>query len=154
MELGYNYNVSSPKFDHSLEIRGAFATAANNAVQSLDTELKGFYNLKWKFPGASIAYTNEYDQTVIHPPGSSWTSYYEGKLTLPEYHFKHIRGLKFSAIYNFRVLFDTGGIYKSAAGGTLFGNIQNLALLIIDTWGIGSNGLWKFKLEANATVKF
>lgn len=154
MELGYSYNVTSPAFDHSLEIRGAFPTSVSNTVQSRDTQLKGFYNLKWKFNGGSIAYTNEYDQTIIHPPGSSWTSYYEGKLTLPEYAFKHVKGLKFSAIYNFRFLFDSGGIYKSAAGGTLFGNIHNVALLIIDTWGVSTNGLWKYKLEFNATAKF
>ena len=152
LELGYSYNVTAPTFDHSLEIRGVFATAANG-VQSLDTQLKGFYNLKWKWSAGSVAYTNEYDQTVIHPPGSTWTSYYEGKLSLPEYAFQNIRGLKFSAIYNFRVLFDTGGIYKSAAGGTLFGNIKNVALLIIDTWGIGPNSLWKYKFEFNVTAK-
>ena len=154
IEVGYNYNVVAPSFDHSLEFRGAFATSVSNAVQSRDTELKGFYNLKWKFPGWSVAYTNEYDQTIIKPPGASWASYYEGKLTLPEYAFKNVRGLKFSAIYNFRILFDTSGLYKSAVGGTLFGNIKNVALLIIDTWGIGGNGLWKYKFEANATAKF
>ena len=154
IELGYSYNVVAPSFDHSLELRAAFPTSVSNSVQSRDTQLKGFYNLKWKLPGWSIAYTNEYDQTVIKPPGASWSSYYEGKLTLPEYRFKNIQGLKFSAIYNFRVLFDSGGIWKGAIGGTLFGNIKDVALLIIDTWGVGGNGLWKYKFEASASAKF
>ena len=154
IELGYSYNATSPTFDHSLEIRGVFPTAANG-VQDLDTLIKAYYSIKWKWTGGSIAYTNEYDQTVIHPPGTLWTSYYEGKLTLPEFAFKGLfRGIKFSAIYKYRVLFDSGGIYKSAIGGMLFGNINRLALIIVDTWGVGTNGLWKYKFEANMTTKF
>lgn len=153
IELGYSYNVSSPTFDHSLEIRGSFATAANG-VSSNDTELKAFYTTKWKWKGGSIAYANEYDQTVIQPPGSSYTSYYEGKLTLPEYAFKTLRGLKFSAFYNYRVLFDSGGIWKGALGGTIFGNMKDVALSLTDSWGIGDHGLWKYKFEANATARF
>ncbi len=155
IELGYSYNVSSKPFDHSLEIRGSFATAANG-VSSNDTQLKGFYNLKWKFAWGSIAYANEYDQTVIKPPGpgNSWTSYYEGKLTLPEYAFVRVlRGLKTSAFYNYRVLFDSGGVWKGALGGTIFGNMNDVALSITDSWGIG-NRLWRYKFEANATARF
>ncbi len=153
IELGYSYNVSSPTFDHSLEIRGSFATAANN-VSSNDTQLKAFYTTKWKWAGGSIAYANEYDQTVIKPPGSTYTSYYEGKLTLPEYAFVQLRGLKFSAFYNYRVLFDSGGIWKGALGGTIFGNMKDVALSLTDSWGIGDHGLWKYKFEANATARF
>jgi hypothetical protein len=153
IELGYSYNVTSKTFDHSLELRGSFATAANN-VSSNDTQLKGFYTTKWKWNGGSIAYTNEYDQSIIIPPGSSYTSYYEGKLTLPEYSFKALRGLKFSAFYNYRVLFDSGGIFKDALGGTLFGNMNDVALSITDSWGLGGHALWKYKFEANATARF
>ena len=83
IELGYSYAVSSKIFDHYLELRVSTPTAANNA-SSNDTELKGFYNLKWRSPGFNVSYSNEYDQTIIKPPGSTWTSYYEGKLTFPD----------------------------------------------------------------------
>lgn len=153
IELGYSYSVKAPAFNHSLEIRSAFASESNG-VQSQDTELKGFYTVKWKWPGGAVSYINEFDQTIVKPPGAEWTSYYEGKLTLPDYAFRALPGLKVSAVYNFRVLFDTGGIYKPAAGATLFGNLNQVALSVIDTWGIGKNGLWRYKFEANATARF
>jgi hypothetical protein len=153
IELGYSYNVPSKTFDHSLEARLSFATAANG-VSSNDTQLKLFYTTKWKWNGGSISYVNEYDQTVIKPPGSTYSSYYEGKLTFPEYAFKQIEGLKFSAFYNYRVLFDTGGIWKDALGASLFGNMNDFALSITDSLGIGAHALWKYKFEANATARF
>lgn len=153
-ELGYSYSAKGPAFAHVLEIRGAFPTEGNH-VESPDTQIKGFYNLKWTHPGWAINYSNEYDQTVIKPPGASWTSYYEGKLTLPDYAPIHAHPrFKIAAIYNFRVLFDSGGIFKSAAGATLFGGFNDLALSIIDTWGIGEHGLWRYKFEANFSARF
>ncbi len=80
-ELGYSYSTKSPSFNHVLEIRGVFPTEGNR-VESQDTQLNGFYTIKWKLPGWAINLQNEYDQTVIQPPGASWTSYYEGKLSL------------------------------------------------------------------------
>jgi hypothetical protein len=151
IEPGYGYFVTSKTFDHSIEFRVAFPTNANN-VDNKDTELKGFYNLKWKWPGWALSYTNEYDQSIIKPPAGTWTSYYEGKLTLPDYRFA--KGVKVSAFWNYRVLFDTGGIFKDALGATIFGSINVVALSITDSWGLGYNGLWKFKFEANATAKF
>jgi hypothetical protein len=156
VELGYSYSASSPKFNHSLEIRGSFPTAANN-VSSNDTQLKGFYTTKWKLPGFAITYLNEYDQSIIVPPGSSWTSYYEGKLTLPDYAFPNLKGLNFSAFYNFRELFDSGGKFKDALGGTLYGNLNNaVAVSVFDSWGLGGNAssLWRYKFEVNLTGKF
>jgi hypothetical protein len=152
IEAGYSYNVPSKTFDHSLEARIALPTA-QNGVESIDTQLKVFYTTKWKWPGFAIAYSNEYDQTVFQPKGASYTSYYEGKLTLPDYNFKNLPGLKFSAFYNYRVLFDSGGIWKGALGGTLFGNMNDLALSVTDSWGVGEHGLWKYKFEGNATFK-
>lgn len=153
-EIGYSYSVKNKPFDHVLEIRAAVPTEGNG-VESQDTQLKGFYLLKWKYPGWAINYSNEYDQTVIKPPGASWTSYYEGKLTLPDYAPVHSRpSFKISGIYNFRVLFDSGGLYKSAAGVTAFGGFNDMALSLIDTWGIGPNGLWRYKFEANFTVRY
>jgi len=151
IEPGYGYFVTSKTLDHSIEFRVALPTNANN-VDNKDTELKGFYNLKWKLPGWAISYINEYDQSIIKPPAGTWTSYYEGKLTLPDYQFA--KGVKISAFWNYRVLFDTGGLFKDALGGTIFGSVNVVALSITDSWGIGANGLWKFKFEANATAKF
>ena len=154
IELGYAYNVAASSFDHSLEFRVALPTATNG-VESLDTQLKGFYTTKWQWRGGAAIYVNEYDQSIIVPPGSSWTSYYEGKLTLPNSSFIHpLGGLRIAAIYDFRVLFNSGGAYKNAIGGTLFGNLNDVAISFTDTWGLGSNPLWKFKPEVNVTAKF
>lgn len=153
IELGYSYNVANPGFNHSLEFRVA-APTAQDGVESLDTQLKAFYTTKWKFKGWAITYANEYDQTVIQPKGASYTSYYEGKLTLPDFAFKNLPGLNFSAFWNYRILVDSGGLFKDALGGTLYGNLNAVALSITDSWGVGANGLWKYKFEANATTKF
>ena len=152
IEVGYSYGVTSKTFDHYLEARVSLPTAVNTGVSSNDTQLKGFYNLKWKLKDFNIAYSNEYDQTIIKPPGSSWTSYYEGKLTFPD--FKLLPGLKFSTFYNYRVLFDSYGVWKDALGATLYGNMNDVALSITDSWGVGgSNSLWRYKLELNATAR-
>ena len=151
IELGYSYSTKTPTFDHSLEIRAALPTISNN-VETPDTELKGFYTMKWKFRNLAINYLNEYDQTIFIPPGYGWTSYYEGKLTAPDFPIE--KGVKISGIYNFRVLFDSNGLYKSAAGATMFGSMGDVALSLTDTWGIGGNGLWRFKFEANLSARF
>jgi hypothetical protein len=154
-ELRYSYNVIGSSFDHSLEGGAVFPTQ-QNGVDGTDWQLKAFYNIKWKWNGGSVAYSNEYDQTVIQPPGASETSYYEGKLTLPNYAFVNVlRGLKISGIYNYRAFFDsTTPNFKSAAGGIINGNINDVALNLIGTWGLGVNGLWKYKIEASAVARF
>ncbi|HZV80095.1 MAG TPA: hypothetical protein VFF60_10855 [Candidatus Binatus sp.] len=151
IEIGYAYNVSSKPFDHSLEFRIAFPTTTNHVVSN-DTQIKGFYTTKWKWPGGAAIYVNEYDQSIIVPPGASWTSYYEGKFDIPNY--KITPGITVAAIYNFRVLFDTNGTYKPAVGGTIFGNFNDVAVSLTDTWGYGPNALWKYKPEVNVTAKF
>lgn len=153
-ELGYSYSTKHSTFDHYLEIRAAFPTEGNG-VETPDTQLKGYYNLKWKWPTWAINYSNEYDQTVFIPHGYGWTSYYEGKLTLPDFSpIPSRRSFKISAIYNYRVLFDSGGIWKGAAGITAFGGFNGMALSLIDTWGIGDHGLWRYKCEANFTARW
>jgi hypothetical protein len=154
-ELRYLYSVAAPTFNHSITAGIAFPTESNG-VESIDTQLKLFYATKWKWKGGSVSYTNEFDQSIIVPPGASETSYYEGLLNLPEVSFidsPAARGIKFSAVYNFRVFFN-GGSYKSAAGLNIFGNINDVALNFVDTWGVGENGLWKYKFEASAVARF
>ncbi len=77
-------------------------------------------------------------------------------MTLPNYAFVNVlRGLKISGIYNYRVFFDsTEPDFKSAAGGIINGNINDVALNLIGTWGLGLNGLWKYKIEASAVARF
>ncbi|MBV8365444.1 MAG: hypothetical protein JO194_02995 [Candidatus Eremiobacteraeota bacterium] len=151
IEIAYSYNVASRMFDHSMEFRVAFPTTTNHVVSN-DTQIKGFYTTKWKWPGGAAIYVNEYDQSVIVPPGASWTSYYEGKLDIPNY--KITPGITVAAIYNYRVLFDTNGTFKPAVGGTVFGNFNDVAVSLTDTWGYGPNALWKYKPEINVTAKF
>ncbi len=156
IELGYSYNVAGETFDRSLQARIALPTENNN-VDSYDTQLKFFYDVKWKFNGLSVAYSNEYDQSVTRPPGTSYTSYYEGNLTLPGFSFVDApgwKGLKLSGIYNYRVVFNKGGIFQPAAGLIMFGNINDVALNVVDSWGMGVHALWKYKVEATAAARF
>lgn len=155
-ELRYLYAVTSKTFDHSLVFGAAFPTQTNG-VESIDTQLKGFYIVKWKWSGGAIASTNEYDQTIIRPPGASETSLYEQELTLPYWSFidsPAMKGLKLSTTYTARVYFNDGSIYKSALGVMLNGSINDFAISFRDTWGLGANGLWKYKVEANASARF
>jgi len=65
-----------------------------------------------------------------------------------------LKGLRISALYDFRVLFNDGGIVQPAVGGIINGNINDVALNVIDTWGVGEHGLWKYKVEATAVARF
>jgi hypothetical protein len=155
MELRYIYAVPEKTFDHTITVGLALPTNANG-VESIDTQLKFFYITKWKWDGGAIASTNEYDQTIIRPPGQSNTSYYEQELALPYWSFVDspaLKGLKISASYSGRVLFNDGSLYKSALGFIVNGSINDLGLSLRDTWGLGGNGLWKYKVEANATAR-
>jgi hypothetical protein len=151
IEIGYSYVLTSSAFDHFLETRIALPTATFG-VTSLDTQLKAYYGTKWKWRGGGIGLVNEFDQTIIKPPGASWTSYYDAKINVPD--LRLVGGVKLSTVYEGRFVFNAGGVYRSAAGGTLFGNFHGVALSVIDTWGIGGNPLWRYKLEANATVRY
>jgi len=154
-ELRYMYSVAAPTFDHTLTAGVAFPTESNG-VESIDTQLKLFYVCKWKWSGGALASTNEYDQTVIRPPGASYTSYYEQEMTVPYYSFVDSpawNGLKISASYTGRIFFN-GGPFKSAVGGIINGTINDVALSLRDTWGVGTNGLWKYKVEGNLTARF
>ncbi len=155
-ELRYSYSVVSTRFDHSLEAAAAFPTESNG-VESDDTRLKFFYATKWRWNGGSVSYINEYDQTIVRPPGARYTSFYEGKLALPDYAFADSpawRGIKISALYDYRLLFSNGGAYRSAIGAFIYGRIGDVALNIVDSFGIGPNGLWKYKVEASAVARF
>jgi hypothetical protein len=154
-ELRYSYRVDSPTFSHAISIGADFPTA-DDGVQSIDTELKFLYATKWKWNGGSVAYSNEYDQTVVQPPGARYTSYYQGTLTLPSYRFVDSpawRGLKLSALYEYRVLFNDGGTVESVAGGILSGDVNDFAFNVIDTWGTGAHALWKYRVEATAATR-
>jgi hypothetical protein len=156
LELRYLYAVTEKTFDHAL-VAGIALPTQSNGVESIDTQLKFFYNVKWKWNGGAIASTNEYDQTIIRPPGASETSLYEQELTLPYWSFvddPNWRGLKLSATYTGKVYFNDGSIYKSAVGVMLNGSFNDVGLSFRDTWGIGANGLWKYKVEANASARF
>jgi hypothetical protein len=155
-ELRYSYRVDSSPFSHAIAI-GLELPTAGDGVQSIDTELKFLYATKWKWNGGSIAYTNEYDQTVVRPPGATYTSYYQGTLAAPNYSFVDSpawKGLKISALYEYRVLFNNGGTVNSAVGAIINGNLNDVAFNAIDTWGTGAHGLWRYRVEATAAVRF
>jgi hypothetical protein len=156
MELRYLYAVTSKTFDHTLATAIALPTQ-NNGVESIDTQLKAFYIVKWKWSGGALASTNEYDQTIIRPPGASETSYYEQEINTPYWSFidtPELKGVKLSASYTGRVFFNDGSIYKDALGFIVNGSVNDFAISLRDTWGLGASGLWKFKVEANASARF
>ena len=156
IELGYSYSVASTTFDHSLQARIALPNESNN-VDSYDTQLKLFYDIKWKFNDLSVAYSNEYDQSITRPPGTSYSSYYEGTFALPGYSFVDAsgwNGLKLSGIYNYRFVFNKGAIFQPAAGLIMVGSINDVALNLADSWGMGEHALWKYKVEATAVARF
>lgn len=154
ISLGYSYVVPGPDFDHSLEARVALPTAVNG-VKSNDTELKGLYALKWRLHPGAVSYINEFDQTIVRPPGANWTSYYDGKLAAGE--FGLVRAFKGSAFYESRFVFSAGGVYRSAAGVNLFGKLgKAVAFSATGSWGVGTpgqTGLWKYKYEMNVTAR-
>lgn len=154
ISLGYSYVVAEAAFVHSLEARVLLPTAANG-VKSNDTELKGYYALKWRLHPGAISYVNEFDQTIVRPPGSNWTSYYDGKLAAGEFGLVH--GLKGSAFYEPRFVFSAGGVYRSALGANVFGSLgKSVALSGTASWGVGTagqTGLWKYKYELIATAR-
>jgi hypothetical protein len=154
-ELRYSYNVIGPSFDHSFEGAVTLPTESNG-VAGTDWQLKLFYNVKWKWGDGSVAYGNQLNQTVIAPPGTTHRSYYEGKLTLPNYAFGSAsRGLNVSAIYDYRLFFNaTAPDFRSAAGGIIGATTNDVALNLVGTWGLGVNGLWKYKIEAAAVARF
>jgi len=152
-ELRYIYAVPSKGLDRAIVVGVAFPTESNG-VDNTDTQLKVFYLVKWKWNGGAAASSNEYVQSIIKPPGARETSYYQQDLTLPYWAFVDaLKGLRLSATYTGRVLFNEGGLYKSAAGVMLNGNVNDFAISLRDTWGLGGNGIWKFKVEANAAAR-
>jgi hypothetical protein len=154
-ELRYMYSVASPTFDHTITVGMAFPTQSNG-VESIDTVLKLFYTVKWKWDGGALSSMNEYDQTIIKPPGASNSSYYEQELNAPYWAFidsPAMKGIKLSFSYTGRLFFN-GGPFKSAAGFIVNGTSNDIGLSLRDTWGLGTNGLWNYKVEANATARF
>lgn len=155
-ELGYSYTTTSSAFDRALDIRVALPTESNG-VEARQTQLKVFYTTKWKWSGGALSYMNEFAQSVTRSSTVRYASFYEGELVTPGYAFvdsSTLRGLRISAIYNGRVLFKSGGLYLSAVGGMLTGSLHDVALNLTDTWGVGSHGLWKYRVEATAVARF
>jgi hypothetical protein len=151
VEIGYASVTQSAAFDRFTELRIALPTVTNG-VASNDTQLKAAYGPRWKWAGGAASLVNEFDQTIVRPPGSTWTSYDDTKINLPDAGIA--QAVRVSGFYEGRFVFSAGGIYRSAAGATIFGNVKNVALAVLASWGVGGNGLWRSKLEANATARF
>jgi hypothetical protein len=147
VDLGENYS-------HTLagELRLPTAT---NGVSSNDTQLRPMYGLRWSGPRGNFSFTldNTFAQSIIVPPGSTWTSYYDFKMAAAP----RVGNGTFAAFYQGRFIFTKGGAYASAIGPNVVTKLWPAATLnAYDIWGIGTSGqtnLWRYKLQLNLTVK-
>jgi hypothetical protein len=126
---------------------------ATNGVSSNDTQLRPMYGIRWSGPRASFTLDNTFAQSIVVPPGSTWTSYYDFKMAAAPL----VSHGTFAAFYQGRFIFTKGGTYASAIGPNVVAKLWPAATLnAYDIWGIGASGqtnLWRYKLQLNLTVK-
>jgi hypothetical protein len=126
-----------------------------NGVSSNDTQVRTMYGLRWTGRHANFSYTldNTFAQSIIVPPGSTWTSYYDFKMAAAPY----AGNGTFAVFYEGRFLFTLGGTYASAIGPNVVAKLWPGATLnAYDIWGIGTSGqtnLWRYKCQFNLTQK-
>jgi hypothetical protein len=143
IDLGEGYSHSE-----GLELRLPTAT---NGVRSNDTQLRPMYGLRWTGKRKNLSFTldNTFAQSIIVPPGSTWTSYYDFKMAAAPYAGKGA----FAVLYEGRFLFTLGGTYASAIGPDVVTKLwPGATLTSYDIWGIGASGqtnLWRYKAQLN-----
>jgi hypothetical protein len=128
---------------------------ATNGVRSNDTQLRPLYGLRWIGRRHNFSFTldNTFAQSIIVPPGSTWTSYYDFRMAAVPYAGKGT----FAVFYEGRFLFTLGGTYASAIGPNITAKLWPGATLnAYDIWGIGASGqtnLWRYKAQFNLTQR-
>jgi hypothetical protein len=128
---------------------------ATNGVRSNDTELRPMYGLRWTGRRSNFSFTldNTFAQSIIVPPGSTWTSYYDFRMAAAPY----AGNGTFAVLYEGRFLFTLGGTYASAIGPNVVAKLWPGATLnAYDIWGIGASGqtnLWRYKAQFTLTQR-
>jgi hypothetical protein len=128
---------------------------ATNGVRSNDTQLRPLYGLRWTGRRNNFSFTldNTFAQSIIVPPGSTWTSYYDFRMAATP----HAGHGTFAVLYEGRFLFTLGGTYASAIGPNVVANLwQGATLNAYDIWGIGASGqtnLWRYKAQFNVVQR-
>lgn len=124
-----------------------------NGVRSNDTQLRPMYGIRWSGKRNSFTLDNTFAQSVIVPPGSTWTSYYDFRMAAAPYAGHGT----FAVFYEGRFLFTLGGTYASAIGPNVVTKLWPGATLnAYDIWGIGASGqtnLWRYKTQFNLTQR-
>jgi hypothetical protein len=126
---------------------------ATNGVRSNDTQLRPMYGIRWSGRRNSFTLDNTFAQSIIVPPGTSWTSYYDFKMAAAPY----AGSGTFAVYYEGRFLFTLGGTYASAIGPNIVTKLWPGATLnAYDIWGIGASGqtnLWRYRCQFNLTQR-
>jgi len=141
-------------YSHSAGVE-LWLPTATNGVRSNDTQLRPLYGLRWTGRRSHFSFTldNTFAQSIIVPPGSTWTSYYDFRMAATPY----AGNGTFSVFYEGRFLFTQGGTYASAIGPNVGAKLWPGATLnAYDIWGIGASGqtnLWRYKCLVNVTAK-
>jgi hypothetical protein len=148
--LSVNHVDLGEGYSHSEGVE-LWLPTATNGVRSNDTQLRPMYGLRWTGRRHNFSFTldNTFAQSIIVPPGSTWTSYYDFRMAATP----HAGHGTFAVLYEGRFLFTLGGTYASAIGPNAIANLWSGATLnAYDIWGIGASGqtnLWRYKAQLN-----
>lgn len=149
----YTDSVKGQAFDHAL-VGELWLPTVTNGVKSDDTQVRPHYDVRWRWSNSGLSLENRFAQSVIVPPGSSWTSFYDLRATP---YVSTARSGAVALLYEARVNFALGGIFVSAIGPSITANIGRATTLsAFDIWGIGGNGqanLWRYRVQAQVNAK-
>ncbi len=154
IQVSYIYLVDDEHYTHFIQT-SIVPPTENNGVQGTDTEFQAYYGSKWKWRTGSISAVSEVAQTLISPPGSKWSSFYDFKTAVPDVEIaSHLHA---SVAYEGKVNFASYGVYESAAGVAVYGVVShNVGLTLYDGWGIGATGqatMWRYKMQISASAR-
>ncbi len=139
---------AGPHSDRTFSAELVLPTVTNN-VKSDDTQLRPHYDFRLYSDRGGLLLQNTFVQSVIVPPGSTWSSYYDLK-ALPYVDAKTSGSV--SLFYEARVNFALGGVYVSALGPSVVGRLgRRFSVSAFDIWGLGANSqnlLWRYKVQA------
>jgi len=153
LDVSVSHATFGDTFSHSIGGLVRLPTVTNG-VTSNDTELRGLYGLRWTAERSSLTVQNMIAQSVIVPPGSSWTSYDDVQVAPAPY----VGRQTFAILYDGRCFFTRGGLYASTVGPNVVAELWPGAKLnVYDTFGIGTSGqtsLWHYRFQAALSAKF
>jgi len=133
--------------DRTIAAEIVLPTVTNN-VKSNDTQLSPHYDFRLYTARGGVLLQNTFVQSIIVPPGSSWSSYYD--LKAQPYVDTKTSG-SVSLFYEGRINLALGGVYVSSLGPSLVARLgRRFTLTAFDIWGLGANSqnlLWRYKVQ-------